>query len=103
MTAHRAVNLALTIGLAVALAAILSTGHLLDDHAAEWPQSSALLDAQHAARAARQAELDAIRQCTHLHGPGAAMRYTPDGDLVCIARKGPARTVVVSETKGGAL
>lgn len=94
MTPHRAVNIALTAGLVAATAALLSTGHLLDDHADDWPQSTALQDAQHAAQLASQAERDAIRQCTHLHGPGVAIRYTPDGDLVCIARHGKARTVV---------
>lgn len=96
MTAHRAINIAL----AIAIAAVLSTGFHLDDHADDWPQSTALQDAQQAAITAQQAQADAIRQCTHLHGPGVAIRYTPDGDLVCIARHGKARTVVA---QGGGL
>lgn len=94
MTAHRAINIVLTGATAVGIAAILSTGHLLDDHSAEWNHSTALADAQRAARAARQAELDAIRQCTALHGPGAAIGYTVDGDLVCGPRRGAGAVVV---------
>lgn len=100
MTAHRALNIALTGATAVGIAAILLAGPVLDDHSHEWSQSSTLADAQRAARAARQAELDAIRQCTALHGPGAAIGYTVDGDLVCGPRRG-AGTVVIA-AKGGA-
>ena len=35
MTPHRLVNIALTAALVVAIATILSTGHLLDDHSAD--------------------------------------------------------------------
>lgn len=91
MTAHRAINIVITLGLAVALAAILGSSHLLDDHSADWPASTALQDAQRAARDARQAELDAIKQCTALHGPGAAIGYTVDGDLACGPRRGGGR------------
>ena len=97
MTAHRAINIALTAGLAVAIAAILSTSHLLDDNSFERSQSTALLDAQKAARAARQAELDAIRQCTAMHGPGAAIGYTIDGDVVCGPRRGPGALVITAK------
>lgn len=99
MTAHRAVNSALTLGLTVAFAAILSTGFHLDDHADEWAQSTALADAQRAARAAYLKEKSDARQCTHLHGPGAAMRYTADGDLVCSTKRGGGAVVVAA---GGA-
>lgn len=90
MTAHRALNLAAAVLLAASIAAALSAAHLLDqdDHSAEWPQSGALADAQRAAREARKAELDAIRQCIALHGPGVAIVLTVDGDLVCRARRG---------------
>lgn len=55
MTPHRLVNITLSIGAAVAVAALLSTGHLLDDHSADWPESTALQDAQRQAeRQARQ-------------------------------------------------
>lgn len=99
MNAHRAVNFALTFGLTVGIAAILSTGHLLDDHSADWPESTALADAQRAARAAYLKEKSDARQCTHLHGPGAAMRYTADGDLVCSTKRGGGAVVVAT---GGA-
>lgn len=99
MTAHRAVNLALTLGLAVALAAILGSSHLLDDHSADWPASTALQDAQ------RQAQADARREradqliCIEVAGPGSVPARDADDRLVCRARKGGAKTVVA----GGAL
>ena len=99
MTAHRAVNLALTIGLAVALAAILSTGHLLDDHSADWNHSTALQDAQQHAQAVDRRNRAAQQLCIRLHGPGVAATWDADDRLVCTARRGPARTVVA----GGAL
>ena len=101
MTAQRLLNISLTLALAAAIAAILSTGHLLDDHSADWHQSTALADAQRAAREARQAERDAIRQCTALHGPGAAVGYGIDGNVICGPRRGAGAQVVAS--KGGAL
>lgn len=100
MTHHRAINIALTFGLTVGIAAILSTGHLLDDHSADWPESTALADAQRAARAAYLKEKSDARQCTQLHGPGAAMRYTADGDLVCSTKRGGGAVVVVVATGG---
>ena len=51
MTAHRAVNLALTAAFAVGIAAILLAGPVLDDHSADWPESTALRDAQQHAQA----------------------------------------------------
>ena len=51
MTRHRAINIALTTALVVAMASILSTGHLLDDHSADWSESTALRDAQQQAPA----------------------------------------------------
>jgi hypothetical protein len=101
MTAHRALNIALTGATAVGIAAILLAGPVLDDKSAEWQQSSALADAQRAAREARQAERDAIRQCTALHGPGAAVGYGIDGNVICGPRRGAGAQVVAS--KGGAL
>ena len=103
MTAHRAINIALTIGLAVALAAILSTGHHLDaDHADEWAQSTALIDAQRAARAEYRRDLAASRLCAEANGPGAAWRWTDTGDLVCTDHR-TGRAAVVVASKGGAL
>ena len=94
MSAHRATNIALTGATAVGIAAILLAGPVLDDHGDEWPQSTTLADAQRAARKARQAELDAIRQCTAMHGPGAAIGYTIHGDLVCGPRRGEGAVVI---------
>ena len=73
---------------------------VLADHSADWPESTALADAQRAARAAYLKEKSDARQCTHLHGPGAAMRYTADGDLVCSTKRGGGAVVVAA---GGAL
>lgn len=101
MTRHRIANLALTGALFLSMAAVLLSGPVLDDKSDEWAQSSALADAQKAARTARQAELDAIKQCTALHGPGAAVAYTVDGDVVCGPRRGAGAQVIAS--KGGAL
>ncbi len=47
MTAHRLINIALTAALTAAIATILSTGHLLDDHSAEWNHSTAQRAAHH--------------------------------------------------------
>lgn len=104
MNTHRVLNSAAALLLAAVIAAALSTSHLLDldDHHADWPQSTALADAQRAAREAHAAELAAIRQCTALHGPGVAVAYTVDGDIVCKARRGGG-PVTVASSKGGAL
>ena len=102
MSAHRALNLALTAALAIGIAAILSTGHHLDDHGDDWAASTALLDAQRQAQADARRDRAAQQLCIRLHGPGVAPAWDADGRLVCSARKGPARTLVAA-TKGGAL
>jgi len=99
MTAHRAINLALTAGLTAALAAILLAGPVLDDHSAEWNHSTALRDAQQHAQAVDRRNRAAQQLCIRLHGPGVAATWDADDRLVCSARRGPARTVVA----GGAL
>jgi hypothetical protein len=99
MTLHRLTNIALSLGLAVALAAILGSSHLLDDNSAEWAQSTALRDAQQQAQAEARRERAAQQLCVKLHGPGVAAGWDADDRLVCTARRGPARTVVA----GGAL
>ena len=99
MSAHRLINIALTAALVVAVATILSTGHLLDDHSAEWNPSTALRDAQQQAQASARRERAAQQLCIRLHGPGVAAAWDADDRLVCSARRGPARTVVA----GGAL
>ena len=100
MSAHRLINIALTAALVVAMATILSTGHLLDDHSAEWNHSTALRDAQQHAQAIERRNRAAQQLCVKLHGGGAVVTWDADDRLVCSARRGPARTVVA---KGGAL
>lgn len=100
MTPHRAVNLTLTAGLTAAMAAILLAGKPIDDHSSEWNHSTALADAQRAARTEALRERAAAQLCIRLHGPGVAAAWDADDRLVCSARRGPARTVVA---KGGAL
>ena len=56
MTYHRLTNIALTLGLATAFAAVLSIGPALDDHSAEWNHSTPLRDAQ------QQAQTEARRE-----------------------------------------
>ena len=99
MTAHRLINIALTAALVVAMATILSTVHLLDDHSADWSESTALRDAQQQAQADDRRNRAAQQLCIRLHGPGVAAAWDADDRLVCSARRGPARTVVA----GGAL
>jgi|JI9StandDraft_2_1071091.scaffolds.fasta_scaffold51914_2 hypothetical protein len=100
MTTHRLINIALTAALTAAMATILSTGHLLDDHSADWSESTALRDAQQQAQAVERRNRAAQQLCIRLHGPGVAAAWDADDRLVCSARRGPARTVVA---KGGAL
>lgn len=100
MTPHRITNTAIGLLILIGASAILLGGPVLDDHAGEWPQSSTLADAQRAARAERQRELDAIRQCTALHGPGAAVGFTIDGDVACGPRRGHGAVVLAAQ--GGA-
>jgi len=102
MTAHRLVNIALTAGLTAALAAILLAGKPLDDHSAEWNHSTALADAQKAARAEQLRERAAAQLCVKLRGAGAGYRWTDDGDLVCHDHRTGRQAVVVAQ-KGGAL
>lgn len=99
MTANRLVNIAITAGLTAAVAAILLAGKPLDDHSAEWPESTALRDAQQHAQAVDRRNRAAQQLCIRLHGPGVAATWDTDDRLVCRARRGPARTVVA----GGAL
>jgi hypothetical protein len=99
MTRHRLTNIALSLGLAVAFAAVLSLGPALDDHTDEWAQSTALRDAQQHAQAEARRERAEQQLCIKIAGPGVAPTRDADGRLVCTARRGPARTVVA----GGAL
>lgn len=96
MTRHRFINISLTLALAAAMAAILSTGHHLDDHRADWPESTALRDAQKQAQAEARSERAAAQLCIKIAGPGVAPVWDTDGRLVCRARKGGAKTTVVA-------
>ena len=96
MTRHRLINLTLTAGLVVALAAILGSSHLLDDNSAEWAQSTALADAQQQAERQARHERAAVQLCIKIAGPGAATAWDADGNLLCRARKGSAKATVVA-------
>jgi hypothetical protein len=102
MTAHRALNIALTGATAVGIAAILLAGPVLDDRSDEWAQADALADAQKAARSEYLRERAAAQLCMKLHGPGTAYRWTDSGDLVCTDHR-TGRAAVVVASKGGAL
>ena len=101
MTPHRAINIGISITLAIGIAAILSTGHHLDDNRDEWAASQAVDDAQRAARSAHLRERAAARLCTEAQGPGSGYRWTEAGDLVCHDHRTGRAAVVVA--KGGAL
>ena len=88
MTPHRLINIALTGATVVGIAALLSTGHLLDDHSADWHQSTVLADAQKAAQIAARTERAAQQLCVRIKGPNAGYRWTASGDLVCTSNKG---------------
>ena len=102
MNAHRILNITLAIAGAVGMAAVLSSSHLLDDHSADWNHSTALADAQRAARTEALRERAAAQLCIKLHGPGTAYRWTDAGDLVCTDHR-TGRAAVVVASKGGAL
>ena len=93
MTPHRAINIGISITLAIGIAAILSTGHHLDDNRDEWAASQALADAQRAAQLAARTEKSAQALCQRIKGPNAAPRWTPDGELTCVGNHGGAVSV----------
>jgi hypothetical protein len=88
VTRHRAINIAITAALAIGLAAILSTGHHLDDNSDEWAASQALADAQKAAQLAARTEKSAQALCQRIKGPNAAHKWTASGELICTSNKG---------------
>ncbi len=102
MQAHRLANIALAAAAAAGFAALLSTGHLLDDNSDEWQQSTALADAQKAAQVAARTERAAAQLCVRIKGPNAGYRWTDSGDLVCTDHR-TGRAAVVVASKGGAL
>ncbi len=88
MTPHRLANITLAAAAAAGFAALLSTGHLLDDNSDEWRQSTALADAQKAAQVAARTERAAAQLCVRIKGPNAGYRWTDSGELVCTSNKG---------------
>jgi len=82
--------------LAGCLALMVSLAWHLD---ADTIASAATSDAQRTAAAEARKDRAAAQLCIKLHGAGVSHGWTPDGALVCTARRGPARTVVA----GGAL
>ena len=102
MTTHRILNITLAIAGAAAMATVLLAGPALDDHSADWNHSTALADAQRAARTEALRERAAAQLCIKLRGPGTAYRWTDDGDLVCTDHR-TGRAAVVVASKGGAL
>lgn len=93
MNHHRILNITLAIAGAVGIAAVLSSGHLLDDNSADWNHSSALADAQRAAQLAARTEKSAQAMCQRIKGPNAAPRWTADGELTCVGTHGHAVSV----------
>lgn len=59
-----------------------------DDRQHEWDQSQALLDAQREAAEAERVQRAAQAICAEKRGPHAEARWTEDGKLVCVGRRG---------------
>lgn len=96
MTVHRLLNAAIGLAIFVGASVILLAGPILDDHRADWPESTALRDAQKQAQAEARSERAAAQLCIKIAGPGVAPVWDTDGRLVCRARKGGAKTTVVA-------
>lgn len=62
-------------------------GPSLDNHASEWPQSKALIDAQRAASQAFRKDMAAAKLCRQEHGE-SGFTWTAAGELVCVPRHG---------------
>jgi hypothetical protein len=78
-------------GLAFIACVLIGMSHLLDgppDMRAEWDQSEALLIAQREAAEAERVQRAAQAICNDMRGPHAEARWTEDGKLVCIGRRG---------------
>lgn len=104
-TNHRLSGTALNVGLALLLAAALSTSHLLDghifeitDHHNEHAQAAALQDALKAEAAAQRFAQAAAALC----GPNAGYLETADGSLACTTKKGKRTGVVVQTSMASA-
>ena len=93
MTHHRILNITLAIAGAAAMATVLLAGPVIDDHSSDWNHSTALADAQRAARLAARTEKSAQAMCQRIKGPNAAPRWTADGELTCVGTRGQAVSV----------
>lgn len=77
--------------LALCLCVIVGLSYKLDgpdDMRAEWDQSQALMLAQREAAEAERLQRAAQAVCAEKRGPHAEARWTEDGHLVCIGRRG---------------
>jgi hypothetical protein len=85
MTAHRFLNIVMSIGLVAAMALVLGGSHLLDG---EPPYSAAQADAIKQLQAERKREMAARELCAAEYGPQAAHHWDAEGSLVCISKRG---------------
>jgi len=84
-------NTAINTALALLLALVLGTAHLLDgpdDMRAEWDQSQALKDLHASQDRTVRREAAAQALCSQERGPNSEARWTAEGQLVCATRRG---------------
>ena len=84
-------NTVINAALAMLLALVLGTAHLLDgpdDHQAEWDQSQQLKELQAAAAGSARQQAAAQALCSQERGPNSEARFTGEGHLVCTTRRG---------------
>lgn len=84
-------NTAVNTAMALLLALVLGTAHLLDgpdDMRAEWDQSQALKDLQASQAGTARREAAAQALCSQERGPNSEARWTVEGHLVCTTRRG---------------
>lgn len=86
MNTHRPIN----IGLALALALLLSSAYMLDkeDNSSEWDTADELAIAQAAADFDTRIQKAAQQLCDAERGPNSEARWTEDNKLVCTTRRG---------------
>jgi len=94
-------NTAINTALALLLALVLGTAHLLDgpdDMRAEWDQSQAIKDLHASQDRTARREVAAQALCSQERGPNSEARFTLDGNLVCTTRRG-VRALAVAGAK----
>lgn len=79
---------------ALAVCALLSTSHLLDDD--NESLTGTLADSIQAARTDARKEAAARAMCTELHGPYSFPQWDADGALSCLTHRG--KVIAVSST-----